>query len=243
MIDLLAMGPHPDDVELSCGGWIAAATGRGQAVAIVDLTRGELATNGTIEARTREAEAAAKALGVRLRENLALPDGGLSAENTTQRDAIVSVIRRHRPTLLLAPWIEARHPDHAAAGRLAQVAYFFAGLRKHRPDLGEPWRPTRLIHYPQRHEIRPDFVVDISAHVAIKHAAIACHLSQFGAGEPTMINRPLGLRALATRDAYWGASIGVEAGEPYLLGAPLPVADPVAHFEAHPAVPVLVPPR
>lgn len=243
MIDLLAIGPHPDDVELSCGGWIAAAAARGQAVAIVDLTRGELATNGTVAQRAEEAVAAAKTLGVRLRESLALPDGGLSATDGAQRDALIGAIRRHQPALLLAPWIDARHPDHAAAGQLARDAHFFAGLRKHRPDLGAPWRPTRLIHYPQRHEIRPDFVVDISAHVAAKHAAIACHVSQFGAGEPTMINRPLGLRALATRDAYWGASIGVDAGEPYLLGAPVPVADPVAHFRDHAAVPVLVPPR
>lgn len=243
MIDLLAIGPHPDDVELSCGGWIAAAAARGQAVAIIDLTRGELATNGTVEERAEEAAAAAKTLGVRVRENVGLPDGGLSAVDGAQRDALVEALRRHQPALLLAPWIEARHPDHAAAGQLARQAVFFAGLRKHRPELGAPWRPTRLIHYPQRHEIRPDFVVDISAHVATKHAAIACHVTQFGPGEPTMINRPLGLRALATRDAYWGASIGVEAGEPYLLGAPVPLTDPVAHFRAHADSPVLVPAR
>lgn len=243
MIDLLALGPHPDDVELSCGGWIAGATARGQAVVIVDLTRGERATNGTIAERHAEAVAAAEALGVRVRENLGLPDGGLDAGDEVQVDALIGALRAHRPALLLAPWIEARHPDHAACGRLAQRAAFLAGLVKYRPDLGAPWRPTRLIHYPQRHEIRPDFVVDVSAHLAAKHAAIACHATQFGAGEPTLINRPLGLRAFQVRDQYWGASIGVEAGEPYLLGAPVPLADPVAHFRAHPAVPVLVPAR
>lgn len=243
MIDLLALGPHPDDVELSCGGFVASAAARGQAVVIVDCTRGEMGTNGTVPQRAAEAAAAAEALGVQARENLRLPDGGLDGGDPAQVDALIRAIRRHRPALLLAPWIEARHPDHAAAGRLAQRAMFLAGLRKHRPDLGEPWRPTRLIHYPQRHEIRPDFVVDISAHLATKRAAIACHASQFGAGEATLINQPLALRALHTRDAYWGASVGVEAGEPYLLGAPVPLADPVAHFRAHPATPVLVPAR
>lgn len=241
-LQLLAVGPHPDDVELSCGGWLAAAAAQGHRVGIVDLTRGELATNGTVEGRAQEAAEAAACLGCAVRECLALPDGGVSAQDPEQLAALVGAIRRLQPGLLLAPHVEARHPDHQAAGELARKAWFFAGLRKYRPELGGPHRPARLIHYPQRQEVRPDFVVDVSRVYEQKRAAIAAHVSQFGAGEPTFVNQPLGLRAFEVRDRYWGASIGVDLGEPYLLGNPVPLSDPVGHFLEHPARPVLAVP-
>lgn len=235
---MLAIGPHPDDVDLSCGGWLAAASGRGQRVVVVDLTRGERATNGTPEGRAAEAAAAAEILGAE-REQLGLPDCGLRADDPEQTEALVAVIRRHRPRLVLAPWVEARHPDHAAAGRLAERAVFLAGVGRF--QAGAPHRPLRLIHYLQRREVRPSFVVDVSASHAQKVAAIGCYASQFGAGEATLINGPLGVDAFFVRDRYWGAAIGVSHGEPYLVGGPLPVADPVAHFQAHPNPPVLIP--
>lgn len=243
MTDLLAIGAHPDDLELSCGGWLARAAARGQRVVLLDLTAGELATNGTPEVRAQEAQAAAELLGVACRRNAGLPDGHIHATDEQQVDAVIAVIRAETPALVLAPWTEARHPDHAAAGALVRRAVFLAGLRQHRPDLGAPHRPTHLLHYPQRHEVRPDFVVDISAVVGQKQRAIAAHASQFGAGRSTLINQPVGLEAWAVRDRYWGASIGVAHGEPYLLGTPVPVSDPVAHFAAHPAPAVLVPTR
>ncbi len=243
-LDLLAFGPHPDDVELSCGGWVARATVDGHRVGVVDLTAGELATNGDVVERAAEADAAARALGLTLRENLGLPDGGLRADDDAQVDAVVEVLRRLRPSLVLAPWIEARHPDHAAAGRLIERAVFFAGLAKHRPELGAPARPGRLVFYPQRHEARPDFVVDVTTIYPVKQAAIACHATQFGAGgAKTLVNAPVGLGAFEARDRYWGATIGVPLGEPYLLRGPVPLTDPVAHFAAHPHPPALVPPR
>lgn len=238
-LDLLALGAHPDDVELSCGGWLALTAQRGQRVLILDLTRGELATNGTVAVRAAEAAAAAAVLGVG-RANLALPDGGLDARDAGQLAALVAAIRAQRPRLLLAPWIEARHPDHAAAGQLAQRAAFFAGVAKHRPDLGPAHRPERVVFYPERREVRPSFVVDVTATHAIKAQAVACHVSQFGAGAATLINQPLGVEAFSVRDRYWGATIGVAHGEPYLIEGPLPLADPIAHFAAHPAPPVLI---
>lgn len=242
-LDLLAFGAHPDDLELSAGGWLALAARRGQAVGLVDLTRGELATNGTVDQRAREAAAAAEVLGARLRQNLELPDGAVSDADDAHLAAVVGVIRRHRPRLVLAPPADARHPDHAAAGRLLQRAVFFAGVLHHRPDLGERWRPLRLVVYPERHDVGADFVVDVSAVYDVKRAAIACHASQVGAGRPTMVNDPIGRGAFEARDRWWGASIGVALGEPYVLGAPVPLADPLAHFEAHPAPPALVPRR
>ena len=242
--DLLAVGAHPDDVELSCGGWLALAHQREQRVVIVDLTQGERASNGTPAVRSAEAQWAAERLGVAARANLGLPDCGLSGEDPGQVRALVAAIRLYRPALLLAPWTAARHPDHAAAGALTTRAAFFAGVANFHPEAGAPWRARRLIQYPQRQDATPDFVVDISAVIDQKRAAVACHASQFGAGPvATLINNPLGLGAFETRDRYWGASIGVEFGEPYMLGTPVPLADPVAHFEAHPAAPVWMPPR
>ncbi len=241
MIDLLAFGAHPDDVELSCGGLVALCARRGQA-AIVDLTRGELATNGTPAIRADEAEAAAEALGVKVRENLELPDGGLTAEDPDQVAAVVEALRHHRPALALAPWIEARHPDHAATGRLVERAAFLAGVRNFRPDLGPPHRPRRVVFYPQRVELRPSFVVDVTPVHRLKAAAIACHQSQFGQSDgdtPTLINAPLGLEAFEVRDRYWGATIGVLHGEPYRIRGPVPVADPVATLVDEGADPVL----
>ena len=243
MIDVLAIGPHPDDVELSCGGWLAQAGERGQQVVVADLTRGEGATNGTPELRAREAASAAEMLGISERINLGLPDGGLRHDADDQVSAVVALLRRVQPALLVVPATQARHPDHAAAGHLCVRAAFWSGVRSYRPELGGPFRPVRVVHYPQRHEARPDFVVDVTAVYDRKWSAILSYQSQFGAkgSVSTLINHPLGLEAFRTRDRYWGASIGVEFGEPYVLGAPVPLSDPVAHFAAHPAVPVLVP--
>ena len=133
-LDLLAIGAHPDDLEISCGGWIALATQRGQTVTMIDLTEGELATNGTVAIRAQEAAAAATLLGVTDRRNLRLPDGGLRATEDGQVDALVEQIRSLRPALLLAPHTEARHPDHAEAGALCRRAAFLAGLPKDESD-------------------------------------------------------------------------------------------------------------
>jgi len=238
--DLVVVAAHPDDAELCCGGWLALAADRGQRAAVVDLSRGELATNGTVDARSSEAAAAAAVLGLAARDNLGLPDGGIAADDPEQLAALVGALRRLRPGLLLAPWTEARHPDHAAAGQLAIRAAFFAGLVRYRPDLGAPHRPRRLLQYPERIDARAELVVDIGAAVERKWAAIRCYGSQLS-GAATSLTRALGLDAFAVRDRYWGAAIGVEHGEPYLLGAPVPISDPVTHFTTHPAVPVLVP--
>jgi N-acetylglucosamine malate deacetylase 1 len=241
--DILAIGPHPDDLELSCGGWLALAVERGQTVVMLDLSRGELSTNGTPSIRGQEARTAADILGVKDRRNAELPDGSIASTDPDHVDAVVACLRACRPALVLAPWVQERHPDHSEAGLLVQRAVFKAGLRRHQPHLGEAHRVQRLIHYPQRTEVRPDFVVDTSATFAKKQQAIAAHASQFGDGTHTLINSGLGLGVWQTRDRYWGASIGAEFGEPYVLGVPVPIHDPVEHFAAHPARPVWTPLR
>jgi N-acetylglucosamine malate deacetylase 1 len=221
-LDLLVLAAHPDDAELSCGGWLALAAARGQATGVVDLTAGELATNGTPQLRAAEAAEAARILGLAVRENLGLPDCGVA----DQVAPIVEVIRRLQPALLVAPWVEDRHPDHAATGQLARRAGFLAGLVRFRPELGAPWRPSRVIHYAQAHDVRPDFVVDITAAIDAKRRSVRAHHSQVGPGTPTRVNST----DWEVRDRYWGAAIGAAFGEPYVLGGPVPLADPVAHL-------------
>ncbi len=241
-LDLLCFAPHPDDAELSCGGWLALCAQRRQKAGICDLTRGERASNGTPEGRKNEATRAAGILGLASRIQLELPDAGITVDDTSV-NAVIEVIRTERPRIVLAPWVEARHPDHRRAGELVRRAVYLAGLSRYGAQgSGVPHRP-RLLHYAQRHEMRPDLVVDISTVVKTKRDAIAAHVSQMGPGTPTLVNQPVGQGAWEVRDRYWGASIGVAHGEPYLLGTPIPVSDPLAHFHAHPAVPALVPLR
>lgn len=244
-LDLMVLGPHPDDAELCAGGWLALCAQRGQRACIVDMTRGEAASRGTVEVRALEAASAAEVLGLSFRENLGLPDTGLNPADEGQVHAVVRAFRKHRPAIVVAPWTEARHPDHAAAGQLAHRAHFLAGLKQYAPELGTPFRPGRLLHAAHRQDVRPDFVVDITSVVEDKRRAVACHVSQVGDGVSSdrLIGQALGVGAFEVRDRYWGATIGVEFGEPYVNGGPVPVSDPVEHFAAHPQTPVLRPPR
>ncbi|HJQ97658.1 MAG TPA: bacillithiol biosynthesis deacetylase BshB1 [Candidatus Polarisedimenticolaceae bacterium] len=222
-IDVLAFGAHPDDVELFCGGIMIRLADLGYATGVVDLTRGELATHGSVEARAVEAEAAARVLGVTVRDNLGLPDGGLvdAADGDAVR-RIVGALRRHRPELVLAPWIEERHPDHVAAGKLLQRCVFLSGLRRFDPASGDRFSPRRLLHYPMRLRPRPSFVVDTTAAWERKLEAIACHASQVASttGEA--------LAAIEATDRYHGTLIGTRFGEALLSVETLGVSDPVA---------------
>ncbi|WP_010135397.1 bacillithiol biosynthesis deacetylase BshB1 [Ochrovirga pacifica] len=181
-LDILAIGAHPDDVELGCGGTLAKEIAEGKMVGILDLTQGELGTRGTPKIRAMEAEAAAGILGVMLRENLGLPDGFLENSKEYQLK-IVEVIRKYQPDIVLCNAIDDRHPDHAKASKLASDACFLAGLRAIKTDVGygdqEAWRPKNVYHYIQWKDIKPDFVVDISDYMDVKENAIKAFKSQF----------------------------------------------------------------
>lgn len=237
-VDVLVFGPHPDDVEIFCGGTVIRLVDLGHSVGVVDLTRGELATHGTVEQRAREAEAASRILGVKFRENLGLPDGGLDASSASQCSAIVRAIRRHRPELVLAPWIEGRHPDHAAAGELLTRAMFFAALRKFETTPPtERFAPRQLLYYQLRHRMAPSFILDTSEAAERKRKAIACYGSQFAKapGEvPTLIGSPQAVEAIDARDRYFGSMIGATHGEALRSPNALGLVDPVAHFRQNP---------
>jgi bacillithiol biosynthesis deacetylase BshB1 len=234
-LDLLAIAPHPDDVELHCGGLMLKMAGRGYATGIVDLTRGEMSTRGTVEDRAQEAAAAAKMLGLSARETLGLPDSRIEPTYDNKL-AVIRAIRTYRPRLILAPHAVARHPDHTAASTLVQDAAFLAGLAK--IDTGQPaHRPAQIVYYLTHYRFRepaPSFVVDISEVFQQKLAVIRTYRTQFfnpASNEPvTFISRPEFLEELEAQSRYYGTLISVRYGEPFVVKGYLAVDDPVAYF-------------
>lgn len=214
-VDLLVFGPHPDDLEIGLGGSIAKHVALGHRVGLCDLTRGELGTNGTPEERLAESETARAVLGAAWRENLGLPDGDIDGDRSHLR-AIVELIRRARPRTIAIPYHRDRHPDHVAASRLLTRAAFQSSLARYAAD-GDKWRADWLLYYFINDSARPSFVVDVSAHYAIKRSALACHRSQFAppstGAAATRLNTPRFQQLIESRDAQFGALIGVEFAE------------------------------
>ena len=243
-VAILAVAPHPDDAEMFCSGLLLTAADRGQKTGILDLTRGEMSSNGTLESRAAETAQASAVLGLHYRENLHLPDAWLhpyagyeappQERPQTPLARVVEAIRRLRPEILLLPWSEDRHPDHVAGSELATKAVFFAGLRTFETSPpSERFSPRQVLYYPLRYAFRPSFVVDISGVFERKKQAILCYQSQFQrspAQIATLINSPLALEAIEARDRYYGAQIGRIAGEAYFCSATLCVSDPVGFF-------------
>jgi bacillithiol biosynthesis deacetylase BshB1 len=225
---VLAVGAHPDDVDLYAGGLVASLTARGVDVVIVDLTRGELGTRGDPDGRAEEAREAARILGVTVRECLSLPDGGLRGTDPTQTRAMVETLRRHRPALILAPYEVDLHPDHAETARLVRRARFFARLPRFEAD-GDPCRPGPILAYEQKIPFVPDVVVNIDDVYETKLAAIRAFDSQFGARPketPTEISEPVFHEMLAARARVHGSRIGATWGEAYRRDGPQAVHDP-----------------
>lgn len=223
-LDLLVFGPHPDDIEIGMGATVALHAQRGDRVGLVDLTRGELGSNGTPEERIAEAAEASAVLGAALRLNLALPDGGLSADDEAQVDRIVRCVRAHQPRAIAIPYWEDRHPDHPAASRLLQQAIFRAGLR--RIETGsEPWRPAWVCHYFINDGAAPSFVVDVSASYELKQKALACYRSQFAptaaGAAATRLTSPIFAQLVESRDAQFGALAGVRYAEGFVVREPV----------------------
>jgi bacillithiol biosynthesis deacetylase BshB1 len=219
---ILAFGAHPDDIELTVGGILAASARKGYRTAAVDLTRGEMGTRGTPRERLRECRQAAKILGLGARENLGLPDGGLEL-TLEYRHAAAAAIRKHKPEVILAPWVEDTHPDHAAAGQIVRAAFFDARLAKSAIE-GEPWFARLLLFFPCRQYVDPTFIVDISDCRKIKERAYRAHKSQMG-GRGKKEFRPQGIpdpfKMIDARDRHYGSLIGAEYGEGLVSTVPL----------------------
>ncbi len=233
-VDVLAIGAHPDDVELGCGGTLALLAKRGRRVGILHLTRGEAGTRGTPEERQVEAERAAAALGAAAVEFLDCGDGGLRA-GTAEEEALIAVLRRLRPELVLGPPPDDRHPDHDRAYRLVKAACFYAGLAKRGRSGGDgPHRPAAVFDYMQHDPFEPAFIVDVTETWEAKLAALACYESQLHqpgsvaepSGPRTKISSPEYRLAVDGRARHYGILIGAAYGEPFGSRLPLAVADP-----------------
>ncbi len=181
-LDILAIGAHPDDVELGCSGTIAKEISRGKKVGVLDLTRGELGTRGSAEIRDAEAARAADILGLTVRENLAFKDGFFMNDEAHQM-AVIEIIRKYQPEIVLCNAIQDRHIDHGKGSKLVSDACFLSGLRKIETNFNkksqEAWRPKRVYHYIQWENLKPDFVVDVTGFMHIKIQAVKAYSSQF----------------------------------------------------------------
>ena len=219
-VDILAIGAHPDDVELGCGGTLAKLILEGKKAAIVDLTQGELGTRGTNITRAQEAASASEILGISARENLKMKDGFILNSEEYQIQ-IVKMIRKYQPEIVLANAVDDRHPDHAKAAKLVSDACFLSGLVKIETELdGEnqkQWRPKQVFHYIQWKHITPDFVIAISDFVEKKIEACLAYKTQFydpNSNEPmTPIATKDFLESLTYRAQDLGRLSGVEFAE------------------------------
>lgn len=231
-VDVLAFGSHADDVELGCGGTVAEIVRQGQKVGIVDLTHAEMGTRGDPETRRKESLQAAKILGASFRERLDFGDGNLRHGRDEEME-IIRLIRRWKPSVLLAPWPDDRHPDHTRTGQLITDAWFYAGLVKietgqkaHRPDI--------VAYYLQNYQIQPSFVVDVSRSYQRKMKAIGAYGSQFHdpeSREPlTFIAKESFLPMIEARARHFGVLIGAEFGEAFVTKQPPRVDDLVAAY-------------
>lgn len=222
-LDILAFGAHPDDVELGCGGTIAKEVASGKKVGIIDLTRGELGTRGTAEIRDKESEAAAKILGLSIRENLNMRDGFFINDEEHQLK-IIQMIRKYQPDIVLCNAVDDRHIDHGKGSKLVSDACFLSGLRKIETNYnGEnqlAWRPKVVYHYLQWKNAQPDFVVDISEYNEIRVKAILAYSSQFynpDSKEPeTEIASKNFLESLNYRPQDLGRIIGKDFAEGFI---------------------------
>jgi bacillithiol biosynthesis deacetylase BshB1 len=221
--DLLVFGPHPDDIEIGAGGIVALHVSLGFGVGLCDLTVGEMGSNGTVEERLKESEAAREVLGASWRENLHLPDRRIG-KDPAHLDAVVAFIRRHRPRVVAAPYWADRHPDHAATSALVTEAVFNSGLRRYRAEAGEAWKVEWVCYYFINDSASPSFVVDVTPHYARKRRALDCHLSQFQAGPQavdTRLNTPVFRQLIESRDAQFGALAGVAWAEGFVVREPV----------------------
>lgn len=219
-IDILAIGVHPDDVELSCAGTILKHIAQGKTVGILDLTVGELGSRGSGELRLIEADNAGKVLGVKFRENIGLADGFFENDKKSQIE-IIKIIRKYQPEVVLANAVKDRHPDHGRASKLISDACFYSGLIKIETELDgvkqEEWRPKAVYHYIQDRFLKPDFVVDVTPFVDKKIEAIKCFSSQFFDPNSTEPQTPISGKQffdfIKGRMMQFGREIGVDYAE------------------------------
>lgn len=233
-LDILAIGVHPDDVELSASGTLLKHIAQGKKVGLLDLTRGELGTRGTADIRDVEAANSAKLMGALVRENVKMADGffGHTEENLRK---IIKIIRKYQPEIVLTNAISDRHPDHGRAAKLSTDACFLAGLVKvetkdnETGEIQDRWRPKAIYHYIQDHNLHPDFVVDITSHIEHKMELILAFKSQFHDPNSSELSTPISgqdfLDFVKAKGRSFGRNIGVDYAEGFNVARPMGVKD------------------
>jgi bacillithiol biosynthesis deacetylase BshB1 len=222
-VDLLVFGPHPDDIEIGLGGTVARHAALGFRVGLCDLTAGEMGSNGTVEERLAEAEAARAVLGAAWRINLRWPDRGIGSRPDHVKSA-AALIRRTRPRTVAIPYWSDRHPDHPAGSHVLTEAVFNAGLRRYEAE-GAAWKPDWTCYYFINDSAAASFVVDVSEHYEAKRRALACYVSQFrpagSAAVETRLTSPQFQQLVESRDAQFGALAAVAFAEGVVVKPPV----------------------
>ncbi len=220
-LDALFVASHPDDIEITAGGTAIKLINEGKKVGIVDLTRGELSTRGTLQTRKKETEEASKVMGIHFRTNLKMEDGNI-ASTKANRSKLIKVIRETKPTIMFAPYPSDRHTDHINASNFIRESAFLSGLTKIKTGKLEAYRPQRVFYYRHAYDFPITFIVDISDTFKQKMKAIECYSTQFykskstSADEPeTYISTSLFWKDLESRARFFGFKIGAEFGEPF----------------------------
>lgn len=231
-LDVLAIGAHPDDVELGCAGTIAKLVQLKYRVGILDLTEGELGTRGSKSIRAKEAKLASKILGIHTRENLHLQDGNIEI-NKENKLKLIRILRKYRPKILLFPHWHDRHPDHVHANQLSHQAWFYSGLVNFKTEIeGKkqlPWRPHYYFNYMMKYEFIPSFIVDITDVYDIRQKAVRAYKSQFynpqSKDPETLLSKKSFWEFIDTRAKFYGQMIGVKYGDPLYSVNPFGVND------------------
>lgn len=220
-VDILAIGAHPDDVELGCGATVAKMVAEGKKVGIIDLTRGELGTRGSAEIRDQEAKDAAEILGVSFRENLGFRDGFFQNDEEHQFK-LIEVIRKYRPEIILCNAVEDRHIDHGKGSEVVEKAAFLSGLKRIETNY-EAWRPKHVFHYIQWFPLKPDFILDVSGYLEKKKEACLAFKTQFHDPKNNEPNTPISSKTFQESIEYrakdLGMLIGTEAGEGFTVNS------------------------
>ena len=221
-IDILAIGVHPDDIELGCAGTIVKHIGLGFSVGALDLTNGELGTRGSAEIRLQESADAAVVMDLKFRENLNFEDGFVTADNKEYQMELIKRIRKYQPKIILCNAISDRHPDHSRASSLVSNACFLAGLPKvktvHEEEEQTAWRPKQVLHYIQWDPIKPDFVIDISEQIETKVLAVKAYKSQFFDPSSNEKETPISSQQFIDSISYRASDLGRLIGVAYAEG-------------------------
>jgi len=221
-LDVLVFAAHPDDAELSMGGTIARFTSQGLKVGVVDLTKAELSTRGDVKTRATETAAASKILKLKIRENLGIEDGNISISPNSIKK-VVQEIRKYKPSIVFAPYINDRHPDHIDVSKLVKRSVFSSGLEKFKTSVSGKsqlhFRPKKIFYYMQTYLFEPSFIVDVSEYFHIKMKSVDAFKSQFhnptSKKKDTFISKPEFIDYVDARARFYGFQIRKKYGEPF----------------------------